>query len=96
MSFSDFDVVRHTRKGNFLNQIDHLIDWASIEKSISQHYSPKSHVTGRPAYPGILLFKMLLVGIRHGGLSDVAIEDMANANLYVMRLLNLSLAVCRT
>ena len=91
MSFSAFDVVRRTRKGNFLNQIDHLIDWASIEKVIKQHYSPKSDVTGRPAYPGILLFKMLLVGIWHGGLSDEAIEDMANANLYVMRFLNLSL-----
>ena len=91
MSFSDFDVVRRTRKGNFLNQIDHLIDWKPIEKAINQHYSPKSDVIGRPAYPGLLLFKMLLVGIWHGGLSDEAVEDMANANLYVMRFLDLSL-----
>ena len=91
MSFSDFDVVRRTRKGNFLNQIDHLIDWKSIEKVIGQHYAPASDVTGRPAYPGLLLFKMLLVGIWHGGLSDEAVEDMANANLYVMRFLDLSL-----
>jgi len=34
---------------------------------------------------------MLLVGVWHGGLSDEAVEDMANANLYVMRFLNLSL-----
>jgi IS5 family transposase len=91
MSFSDFDVVRRTRKGNFLNQIDHLVDWKPIEKAINQHYSPKSDVIGRPAYPGLLLFKMLLVGVWHGGLSDEAVEDMANANLYVMRFLNLSL-----
>lgn len=91
MSFSDFDVIRRTRKGNFLNQVDHLIDWKPIEKAINQHYSPKSDVTGRPAYPGLLLFKMLLVGVWHGGLSDEAVEDMANANLYVMRFLNLSL-----
>ena len=26
MSFSEFDVTRRTRKGNFLNQIDQLID----------------------------------------------------------------------
>ncbi len=32
-----------------------------------------------------------IVGIRHGGLSNEAIEDMANANLYVMRFLGLSL-----
>ena len=63
MSFSDIDVIRRTRKGNFLNQVDHLIDWKPIEKTINQHYSPKSDVTGRPAYPGLLLFKMLLVGV---------------------------------
>ncbi|SFP79772.1 hypothetical protein SAMN05216419_102029 [Nitrosomonas cryotolerans] len=41
MNFSDFDVVRRTRKGNFLNQVDHLIGWASIEKAIGQHYAPQ-------------------------------------------------------
>ncbi len=34
---------------------------------------------------------MLLVGIWHGGLSDAGVENMANANLYVMRFLGLSL-----
>ncbi len=91
MSFSDFDVTRRTRKGNFLNQVDHLIDWAPIEQAIKQHYAPLSDVTGRPAYSGLLLFKMLLVGIWHGGISDEAVEDMANANLYVMRFLGLYL-----
>ncbi len=91
MSFSDVDVIRRTRMGNFLNQVDHLIDWKPIEKAINQHYSPESDVTGRLAYPGLLLFKMLRVGVWHGGLSDAAVEDRANASLYVMRFLNLSL-----
>ncbi|MBY0483071.1 transposase [Nitrosomonas sp.] len=34
---------------------------------------------------------MLLTGIWHGGLSDESVEDMANANLHVMRFLGLSL-----
>ncbi|MDV6344237.1 transposase [Nitrosomonas sp. Is37] len=89
MSFSDFDVTRRTRKGNFLNQIDQLIDWNPIEKAIAQHYAPTSDATGRPAYSGLLLFKMLLVGIWNGGLSDEAVEDMANSNLHVMRFLGL-------
>ncbi|MBY0473991.1 MAG: transposase [Nitrosomonas sp.] len=89
MRFSVFDVIRRTRKGNFLNQIDHLIDWKPIEAAINPHHSPKSDATGRPAYPGLLLFKMLPVGVWHGGLSDEAVEDRANANLYVMRFLNL-------
>lgn len=91
MSFSDFYVTHRTGKSNFLNQIDHLIDWASIEKAISQHYASTKDATDRPAYPGLFLFKMLLVGIWHGGLSDEAVEDMANANLHVMRFLGLQL-----
>ena len=34
---------------------------------------------------------MLLVGIWNGGLSDEAVEDMANSNLHVMRFLGLFL-----
>jgi IS5 family transposase len=39
----------------------------------------------------LLLFKMLLIGIWNGGLSDESVEDMANSNLQVMRFLGLSL-----
>ncbi|SFF27013.1 hypothetical protein SAMN05428977_10971, partial [Nitrosomonas sp. Nm166] len=35
MSFLEFDVTRRTRKGNFLKQIDHLIDWTPVEKAIA-------------------------------------------------------------
>ncbi|MBK7353852.1 MAG: transposase [Nitrosomonas sp.] len=91
MSFSEFDVTRRTRKGNFLKQIDQLIDWNSLAKVIAIHYAPVSDAAGRPAYPGLLLFKMLLVGIWNGGLSDESVEDMANSNLHVMQFLGLSL-----
>ena len=91
LSLADGFVTRRTGKGNFLNQIDHLIDWTPIEKTIAQYYAPVSDATGRPAYPGLLLFKMLLVGLWHGGLSDESVEDMANANLHVMRFLGLDL-----
>ena len=46
MSFSEFDVTRRTRKGNFLNQIDYLIDWKPIEKAIAEHYAPTSDAAG--------------------------------------------------
>ena len=91
MSFSDFYISRRTRKGNFLNQIDQLIDWGPVDQEIRRHYAPVSDVVGRPAYPGLLLFKMLLVGLWHGGLSDQAVEDMANVNLHVLCFLGLSL-----
>ncbi|WP_295625550.1 transposase, partial [uncultured Nitrosomonas sp.] len=57
-----------------------------IEKAIAKYGA-----AGRPGYPGLLLFKMLLSGIWHGGLSDESVEDMANANLHVMRFFGLSL-----
>ncbi len=60
MNFSEYDVTRRTRKGNFLKQIDQLIDWEWIEKVISVHYAPKSEITGRSAYSGLLLSKVLL------------------------------------
>ena len=91
MSFSDYDVTRRTRKGNFLKQIDQLIDWSVIERAIAVHYAPVSDAAGRPAYSGLLLFKMLLTGIWNGGLSDESVEDMANSNLHMMRVLGLSL-----
>jgi len=92
MSFPDFDVTRRTGKGNFPNQVDQLIDWKPLAQAIAQHYaSSTSDATGYPAYPGLLLYKMLLVGIWNGGLSDKVGEDMANANLHVMWFLSLNL-----
>ncbi len=91
MSFSEFDVTRRTRKRNFFNQIDYLIDWKPIEKAIAEHHAPTSDAASRPAYPALLLFKMLLTGIWYGRHSDESVEDMANANLHVMRFLGLSL-----
>ena len=91
MSFSDFDVTHRMRKGNFLNQIDQLIDWISIEQAIAPHYAPTSDATGRHAYSGLLLFKILLVGIWNGDLSDEAVEDTTNSYLHVMRFLGLNL-----
>jgi|CXWL01.1.fsa_nt_gi IS5 family transposase len=81
MSFSEFDVTRRTRRENFLNPIDQLIDWAPIEKAIAPHYAPVSDAAGRAAYPGTVI-QNTLAGIWRGGLSDEAVEDMANSNLH--------------
>ncbi len=47
--FSEFDVTRRTRKGNFLNQIDYQIDWVPIEKAVAEHYAPTSDAADRPS-----------------------------------------------
>ena len=61
-----------------------------MEQNISKHYEPGKDVTCRPVYSGLLLFKVLLVGIWNDGLSNEAIEYMANSNLHVMRFLELA------
>ena len=47
----------------FFKQINMLIDWVEIEKEIKKVYKRGHSVDGRPAYRGLLLFKMLLIGI---------------------------------
>lgn len=91
MSFSYPDVVRRTARNTFFTQINELIDWRVISQEIDKHYSPGKSATGQAAYPGILLFKMLLTGYWMGGLSDREVEDMANENLSVMRFLSVQL-----
>ena len=91
MSFSSYDVERRTSKNKFYKQLLVLIDWVEIEKEISLYYTVGQSATGQPAYPGLLLFKMLLVGYWNGGLSDRLIEEMANENLSVMLFLGLNL-----
>ncbi|MEQ1485399.1 transposase [Methyloglobulus sp.] len=68
-----------------------MIDWKPIDQQIRRHYATASDVVDRPAYPSLLLFKMLLVGLWHGGLSDEAVEDIANVNLHVSRFPGLPL-----
>lgn len=80
MSFVSGYVERRTKKNKFFNQIDAVIDWKPIEKEINKAYSKGNDVVGRKAYPGIVLFKMLLVGIWYG-LSDERTEEMVCENL---------------
>ncbi|MEI6147060.1 MAG: hypothetical protein WCP66_11615 [Methylococcales bacterium] len=47
MSFTDFYITHRTRKINFLNQIDQLIDWKSIDQRIRKHYNSGKNVAGR-------------------------------------------------
>ena len=82
-------MTRRTRKNHPLLAMEKLIDWVALDRVIYSHYAPVSDAAGRPAYSGLLLFKMLLVGIWYGGLSDERVEAMANENLSVMRFLGL-------
>lgn len=90
MSFVSHHVDRRTRKNTFLRQINIIIDWQPIEKEINKVYKRGKSVDGRPSYPGILLFKMMLLQSWYR-LSDPGVEDMVNENLSAMHFCNLQI-----
>ena len=79
MGFVNGYVERRIRKNTFFRQINQLLDWSEIEKEINKVYRRGHSVDGRPAYRGLLLFKMLLIGIWYD-LSDEGVEESVNEN----------------
>ena len=89
-SFSDVYVARRTRKQQFFKDINTIIDWEPLAKELDKIYTKGRVVSGQKAYRGILLFKMLLIGIWYD-LSDEATEDMVNDSLSAMDFCGLKL-----
>ena len=90
MSFAGNYVEKRTRKNTFFKQINMLIDWSEVEKEIKKVYKRGHSVDGRPAYSGLLLFKMLLLGIWYN-LSDERVEESVNDSLSMMRFCDLDI-----
>ena len=90
MGFVDCYVERRIRKNTFFKQINMIIDWTEVEKEIRKVYKRGHSVDGRPAYSGLLLFKMLLIGIWYD-LSDERVEESVNENLSMMRFCDLDI-----
>ena len=90
MGFSDGYVEKRVRKNVFFKHIEILIDWSSLEAEIRKVYKRGLSADGRPAYKGILLFKMLLLGIWYN-LSDERVEEMVNDSLSAMRFCGLDI-----
>jgi IS5 family transposase len=90
MGFVDNYVEKRTRKNVFFKRINVLVDWNAIEKEINKVYKRGHSVDGRPAYSGLLLFKMLLLGMWYD-LSDEKVEESVNENLSMMRFCELDI-----
>jgi IS5 family transposase len=90
MNFVEVYVEKRTRKNTFFKRVDALINWQDIDKEIVKVYKRRHSVYGRPAYSGLLLFKMLLFGIWYG-LSDEKVEKSVNENLSMMRFCDLDI-----
>jgi len=90
IGFADLMVSGRKIKDEFFKQVDSIIDWKSIEKSIGKYYQKEESAAGLPQYEGIVLFKIYLLQTWYG-LSDYELEDQVNDRISFSKFVGLSL-----
>jgi IS5 family transposase len=90
LSFSSLALAKRKLKTVFFDQMNALINWKEVEQTIEKYYRKGKSTDGRPAYNGLLLFKICLLQTWYG-LSDYEIEEQVNDSLSFMRFLDLTL-----
>ena len=88
---ADYVVARRKRKECFLDEIDRLIDWNTLEKLLRKTLKRVVNAVGNPAYPPLPMFKILLLQ-RWYNLSDTAVEEALYDRLSFVRFVGLSRA----
>ena len=91
MSFSDFLPKRRLIvRRNLFSELNKIIDWSLIEIEIKKYYSKGYSVDCRPSYPGLVLFKMLLIGTWFN-YSDYEVEEQVKDRISYSKFVGLSL-----
>jgi IS5 family transposase len=90
MGFADLMVSQRQTKSSFLDEVYRMVDWSPIEKMLNRNYKKKASADGRPAYPALPLFKMLLIQ-RWYNLSDPGLEEAVNDRISFLRFTGFSL-----
>jgi IS5 family transposase len=91
-SWADYEIsCRKQKKFTFLDQILMLIDWARIERIIRKKYKKFFNAVGSPAYPSLVMFKILLLQTWYD-LSDPQMEEALLDRISFVRFVGLSLA----
>ena len=88
MSFITPYVEKRKIKDNFFRQIDSIIDWNKISKTLVKYYVKGESVSGRKSYPALLLFKITLLQTWYG-LSDYEVENQVNDRISFMKFCGL-------
>ena len=70
--------------------MDTIVDWRPISNLINKHYLKGTSATGKPAYEGLLLFKMCLLQTWYG-LSDYETEARLDDSLSFSKFCGLTL-----
>jgi len=90
IGFADLAAERRKVKTEFFDQVNTLIDWRLISNIINKYYQKGESVSGRPAYEGLLLFKICLLQTWYN-LSDYEVEDQVNDRISFSRFVGLSI-----
>lgn len=90
LGISDYAILKRRRKETFLDEIDRLIDWLPIERFLKKKLKREENALGHPAYPALIMFKVLLVQ-RWYNLSDEGTEEALIDRFSVNRFVGLSM-----
>jgi IS5 family transposase len=88
--FADYILETRGAPNTFLDKINSIIDWKDIEKALRKKYTKKASADGRPAYPPLPMFKLLLLQ-RWYGLSDPGTEEALKDRISFIRFTGFSL-----
>lgn len=88
MSFITSYVEKRKINDSFFKKINVIINWEKLSKKLEKYYNKGTSVSGRKAYPGLLLFKKSLLQTWYG-LSDYQIESQVNDRISFMRFCGL-------
>lgn len=82
--------LRRKKRPTFLDGIEQIVDWHPLEKFLRRKLRRHKDAVGNPAYPPLLMFKILLLQ-RCYNLSDEAIESSLYDRISFARFTALSL-----
>jgi IS5 family transposase len=91
MGFADYLIEQRKHSNAFLDKMDQFINWNHVGKLLKKKYKKTMSADGRPAYPPLPMFKLLLLQ-RWYGLSDPGLEEALNDRISFIRFSGFSLA----
>lgn len=90
MNFSDYAIAKRKIDMTFFDNINTVVNWDRLNTIIKKHYDKGLSADGRPAYSGLLLFKITLLQ-QWFKLSDEGVEERINDSIKFNKFLELSL-----
>ena len=90
-SFAEVAISHRKTSNLFLERVNALIDWDQVGAVLDNYDRRGKGIAGNSAYPGLVLFRMCLLGIWYQ-LSDRGLEDRVNDSISFNRFCGLSLA----